>query len=186
MTVCSVEPRSLNEKIARGESPVIVDVRTPREFEGVHIDGALNYPVESMDPRRVLADLGDRAAGPVYLMCKAGTRARAAHQKLVEAGCANVLLVDGSMDQWLAEGLPVVRGRAGMSVDCQVRIAIGSMVLGGLVLGWAVHPAFVAITAFAGCGLIMAGIRDSCPLAMVVARMPWNRGCSSGSCCSAR
>jgi hypothetical protein len=60
--------------------------------------------------------------------------------------------------------------------------AAGSLVLIGLALAWAVHPAFIALSAFVGAGLVFAGITDTCGMAMMLAKMTWNR--SKAAACS--
>lgn len=77
-------------------------------------------------------------------------------------------------------GLPVTRGKKSMSLERQVRIAAGSLVLLGAGLGWWVHPAFVALSAFVGAGLVFAGLTDTCGMGMLIARMPWNQGGEAG------
>jgi len=72
-------------------------------------------------------------------------------------------------------GLPVVRGRKAVSLERQVRIAAGLLVLLGAILGWVVDPAFVGLSAFVGAGLVFAGITDTCGMGIVLARMPWNQ-----------
>ncbi|MEC8428421.1 MAG: YgaP-like transmembrane domain, partial [Pseudomonadota bacterium] len=57
----------------------------------------------------------------------------------------------------------------------QVRIAIGSLVLVGILLGTLVDPRGYVLSAFVGCGLIYAGITDNCMMARLIARMPWNQ-----------
>ena len=54
--------------------------------------------------------------------------------------------------------------------------------------GFVPDPTWKAIGAglagFVGCGLVFAGITDSCAMGMLIARMPWNTACKSGrSCC---
>jgi hypothetical protein len=75
--------------------------------------------------------------------------------------------------------LPVVRacvsGRGTISLERQVRIAAGTLVLLGVALGWFVHVAFFGLSAFVGAGLIFAGVTDWCGMGMLLARMPWNR-----------
>ena len=81
----------------------------------------------------------------------------------------------------MAAGLPVVRGKKVMSLERQVRIAAGFIVLVGALLGFFVHPYFTGISAFVGAGLMFAGITDSCAMGMLIAKMPWNQ-CKDGSC----
>jgi hypothetical protein len=69
----------------------------------------------------------------------------------------------------------VVRGKATISLERQVRIAAGSIVLIGTLMGAFVHPAFLGLSAFVGAGLVFAGITDTCGMGMLLARMPWNQ-----------
>jgi hypothetical protein len=72
-------------------------------------------------------------------------------------------------------GLPVFRGKKAVSLERQVRIAAGSLVLLGSALGCFVDPAFIGLSAFIGAGLIFAGITDTCGMGIILARMPWNQ-----------
>ncbi|MBO0696981.1 MAG: DUF2892 domain-containing protein, partial [Zavarzinella sp.] len=100
---------------------------------------------------------------------------------LLAAGCPDVMNVEGGTAAWAAAGLPVVRGRKAVSLERQVRIAAGLLVVLGAVLGWLVHPAFVGLSAFVGAGLVFAGVTDTCGMGMLLARMPWNRSCTPGA-----
>jgi hypothetical protein len=71
-----------------------------------------------------------------------------------------------------------------MSLERQVRIAAGSLVVLGTVLGAFVHPAFLGLPAFVGAGLIFAGVTDTCGMGMLLARMPWNRAGEGVTACS--
>jgi rhodanese-related sulfurtransferase len=57
----------------------------------------------------------------------------------------------------------------------QVQIGAGSLVLLGVLLGLLVHPGFLAIAAFAGAGLTLAGATGFCGMARLLAVAPWNR-----------
>jgi hypothetical protein len=71
-------------------------------------------------------------------------------------------------------------------LERQVRIAAGSLVLLGALLAWLVHPAFIALSAFVGAGLVFAGLTDTCGMGMLLARMPWNQAQeNTGSTCAA-
>ena len=91
--------------------------------------------------------------------------------------CANnAVVVEGGTTAWAAAGLPCesTGGRV-ISLERQVRIAAGALVLVGVLLGWFVHPYFVWLSAFVGGGLIFAGITDTCAMGMLLAKMPWNQ-----------
>ncbi len=69
----------------------------------------------------------------------------------------------------------------------QTQLTIGLVTLIGLGLGTFVHPAGSLLSVAMGCGLVMAGLTGSCPLANVIARMPWNRQAPTATCsCSDR
>ncbi len=69
----------------------------------------------------------------------------------------------------------MVRGKKTISLERQVRIAAGTLVLVGSALGAFVHPYWIGLAAFAGAGLVFAGVTDTCGMAMFLARMPWNQ-----------
>jgi hypothetical protein len=71
--------------------------------------------------------------------------------------------------------LPVVRGKKAISLERQVRIAAGSLVLLGVIGSLLIHPYVIGLSAFVGAGLLFAGITDTCGMGMLLARMPWNR-----------
>jgi rhodanese-related sulfurtransferase len=97
----------------------------------------------------------------------------------------NVLVLEGGVGAWESAGLPLVRGKETVSLERQVRIAAGSLVLLGVVLGTYVAPAWFILSAFIGAGLVYSGVTDTCGMALVLAKMPWNTrgaGCAAGMC----
>jgi len=185
--VATISPSRLADLRHRGEKLTLIDVRTPAEFGDVHVDFARNIPLDRLDSKAVGAIAGE---GPVYLICKSGGRSQKACEKLVAAGLEGVVSVEGGTDACVDAGLPVVRGRKVMSLERQVRIAAGMLVATGAALaGLAPDPTWqkigIGLAAFVGCGLVFAGITDSCAMGMLIARMPWNTACTSAkSCCS--
>ena len=89
--------------------------------------------------------------------------------------------VEGGTEAWVGAGLPVARGQKSMSLERQVRVAVGFIVLLSALQGIFVHPYFSGISALVGAGLMFAGIGDSCAMGMMLAKMPWNQG-KGGSC----
>ncbi|MEM9380701.1 MAG: rhodanese-like domain-containing protein [Planctomycetota bacterium] len=154
----------------------VVDVRTPAEFRALHIAGALNVPLPDVDG--LAPQLRERAEGRrVVLVCRTGQRAEKALEALRGAGAAGIDLevLEGGLVRWEDDGRPVRRGRAAMSLERQVRIAAGSLVVLGVALGVLVHPGFLGLAEFVGAGLVFAGVTDTCGMGMILARMPWNR-----------
>ena len=179
MNVPTISPRKLHQRFAGGESVDLIDVRTPVEFREVHAIGARNVPLDALDPAAVMKRRDGSAGRPLYVICRSGNRANKACEKLIAAGYANVVNVEGGTLAWDEAGLPVKRGKKAISLERQVRIAAGFLVLVGAVLALTVHPYFAALSAFIGAGLMFAGITDTCGMAMILARMPWNQVKSS-------
>ena len=174
MTAAAITPRQLHE-LARSGAPVeLIDVRTPAEFREVHADLARNVPLDQLDAAGLIAGR-NASAPPLYVICRTGGRSRQACDKLLAAGGANVVNVEGGTLAWEQAGLPVVRGKKAVSLERQVRIAAGSLVLTGSVLGAFVHPYWIGLAAFVGGGLVFSGITDTCGMGLLLARMPWNR-----------
>lgn len=173
MNARTIDPKQLAE-ICKTQSIDLIDVRTPVEFQSVHIPHARNVPLDALDPAAIIRERGHRS-DPVYVVCQKGGRGRQACAKLQAAGFENAVNVEGGTEAWASAGLPVVRGRSIISLERQVRIAAGGMALLGVVLAWLVDPAFVALSAFVGAGLLFAGITDTCGMAMLLAKMPWNQ-----------
>ena len=123
--VATISPALLNDLRRRGDTVTLIDVRTPAEFGEVHVDFARNIPLDALEARDVAALAGD---GPVYVICKSGTRSQKACEKLTAAGLNGIVSVEGGTNACVEAGLPVVRGRKAMSLERQVRIAAGALV----------------------------------------------------------
>jgi len=186
MTVCSIDPRRLAE-LCQGDSIDLVDVRTPVEFREVHLDQARNVPLDQLDPVALMEQRGGEKDKPLYLICRSGSRGRQACEKFLAAGFTNVINIEGGTLACVEAGLPAIKGKKTISLERQVRMAAGALVLLGVLLGWLVHPAFYVLSAFVGAGLVFAGATDTCGMGMMLARMPWNRipGVPVG-CCSSK
>ena len=178
----AISVHQLTQRNEQGKIDV-VDVRTPLEFREVRAVPARNVPLDTLDPHTVMKERNDAAGEPLYLICKGGTRGAKACQKFIDAGYTNVINVEGGTEAWVNAGLPVVRGRKAVSLERQVRIAAGFIVLVGAVAAMITgNVYFAGIPAFVGAGLMFAGITDSCAMGMLIAKMPWNQ--VKGSSCS--
>lgn len=176
MRINTTSPREVAQAWRPGMAAKLIDVRGPAEYRAAHIEGSLHTPLDSLDPK-AFADGGgnqnvDRA---IYFICRTGNRSAKACERFQAAGFTNVHNVGGGMEAWERARLPVTRGAATISLERQVRIGAGSLVLAGLFLGRRVRPAFYAIAAFAGAGLLFAGVTDYCGMAKLLEKMPWNR-----------
>jgi hypothetical protein len=107
-----------------------------------------------------------------------GQRARQAETTLAASGMPHLHLLEGGMRGWLSDGLPVARGRGRISLERQVRIAAGTLAAAGGLLALVVTPWFGVVPAVIGSGLVFSGLTDTCGMAMLLARLPYNRGVS--------
>ena len=149
----------------------LVDVRTPAEYVSVHADGASSYPMESFNLEQIPFAKDEE----IHVICQSGGRSMKVCQKLESVGFTKIVNVEGGTSAWQSAGLPVVEGKKVMSLERQVRIAAGSLVVIGAVVGQFVHPAGYGLSAFIGAGLVFAGVTDTCGMGMMIAKMPWNR-----------
>lgn len=171
----TIRPAELQQRFLSEPALALLDVRTPAEFAEVHATGARNVPLDKFEPRDLLKS-GTIAQGqPVYLLCRSGGRATTAAEKMARQGLDQGVVVEGGTLAWDQAGLPVERGTAKvMSLERQVRIGAGFLVLIGLILAWLVHPYFIALSAFVGVGLVFAGVTDWCGMGLLLAKAPWN------------
>jgi rhodanese-related sulfurtransferase len=168
----TISPLDLNKLFAAQPGLAVLDVRTPVEFAEVHVPQARNVPLDQLQPGAVQVPKDQ----PVYLLCRSGQRATKAAEQLAKQGFANPIVVEGGTLAWIAANLPVTRSAVKViSLERQVRIAAGSLVLIGVLLGWFVHRGFYGLAAFVGAGLVFAGITDFCGMGLLLAKLPWNR-----------
>jgi len=171
----TIAAAELNRRINEGETIELIDVRTPAEFGEVHASMATNRPLDALKPAAYLEGRNGSSSHPIYIICRSGARAERACREFHKAGFTDVVNVAGGTEAWVAADLPVVRGRKAMSLERQVRIAAGTLVLGGVLLSVFSNPLWIWLSGFVGAGLIFAGITDTCGMGMLIARMPWNR-----------
>ena len=190
MSVTTMSPKQLHDLVQSGTAVELIDVRTPVEYGEVHVGLARNVPLDQLDATQLAS--GRSGSEPLYVICRSGSRGKQACEKFLAAGYTNVVNVEGGTQAWDQAGLPVVRGKKAISLERQVRITAGLLVLIGSVLGAFVSPYWIGLSAFVGAGLVFAGITDTCGMGMILARMPWNQvpkastagTQSSGSACA--
>lgn len=148
----------------------LVDVRSASEFAAGHIPGAMNIPMEQIEGR--LDDL--RPNTPLVLICQAGKRARMT-AGLLEPCQRQMSVLEGGTSAWIQAGLPVVTSvNTRWSLERQVRLGAGLLVLAGVVLAFTANVNWLFLSAFVGAGLTFAGLTDICLMGEFLAKMPWN------------
>lgn len=160
----------------------IIDIREPDEVAFEAIPGAINIPMSRLEAGEH-PNLSTNS--PIYIICQSGGRSCRTSELLRNRGFSNIIDVAGGVNAFKRAGGKTVSGRRVIPLMRQVQIAAGSLVSAGVVLALTVHPAFIYLSGFVGLGLMLAGITGACPMAMLLNKMPWNRGSAAtgGGCC---
>ena len=103
-----VQPKDLASYSELPDPPLLLDVRTVAENEAARIPGSILIPIQEL-PKR-LTELHEGRERGVIIYCRSGRRARTAVGILDRAGFTDLALLDGSMQRWEKEGLPVEVG----------------------------------------------------------------------------
>lgn len=156
----------------------ILDVRTAAEVQAESLPNCLHIPLHELSAERLQEEIGKsgKPAPLIYLLCQAGRRAEMAADLLQGKVNAELCIIEGGINAVKQSQIPLQTSDRGvMSLERQVRIAAGFLVLSGVILGHFVSPNGYFLSAFVGAGLMFAGITDTCMMAMLLARMPWNK-----------
>ena len=173
--MAKISPQEALQKV-QNEQAHLIDVRTPAEFRAIHAVGAENHDLSKLNAEYINEHILPGVSGrPLLLLCKSGHRASMAAELFQKLNTPKVFVVDGGTDLWNEQGLPVKEGKDVISLERQVRITAGTLVFIGTLLGVFVNQYFFIIPGFVGAGLVFAGVTDTCGMALMLARMPWNR-----------
>ncbi len=173
-TLPKITAAQLAQRLA-ASSTTVLDVRTPGEYAAAAIDGSQHLPLDQLDAH--LGPLGAGLAGPVTLVCRSGQRATQAYEQLSAAGAKDLTVLDGGLTAWQAAGQPVqTTAGTGSTWDMerQVRLAAGSLVLGGVLasLRW---PKARFLSGAVGGGLTFAALSNTCAMSKVLLKLPHNK-----------
>jgi rhodanese-related sulfurtransferase len=169
----TVEATTVIDWARRPDDVTIIDVRTPAEYETMHIPGSYNVPVNLIGEHA--AQFAARLDRKVVLVCQSGARAAQARQRLAGVGAQNLHILDGGVPAYASAGGDVVRGRSRWAMDRQVRLAAGSLVLTSILASLKL-PAARFLAGGIGAGLTFAAVTDSCAMSRVLGALPYNKG----------
>ena len=163
------------DELLQGHHPMkIIDVRTPAEFESVHIPGSYNVPLDLLPEHR--DELESTLRSPAVLVCRSGNRAEQAARLLQTTQLRNVHILDGGMTAWQSAGKPVNRGQQRWSLERQVRGVAGALVVAGALGGLLFARPVTILAGAVGAGLAVSAITDTCTMARMLQKLPYNRG----------
>jgi rhodanese-related sulfurtransferase/glyoxylase-like metal-dependent hydrolase (beta-lactamase superfamily II) len=99
-----VSPQTLAEELASPNPPLIVDIRTPREWTAKHLDGSTNLPLAHLRERLAEVPCDRRIA----VHCAGGYRSSIAVSILNQHGITNLIELAGGITAWELARLPVI------------------------------------------------------------------------------
>ncbi|HYL45213.1 MAG TPA: rhodanese-like domain-containing protein [Ktedonobacteraceae bacterium] len=173
----SIEVSEAEELLQQANTTKILDVRTPAEYEALHIPGSYNVPLDQLPEHRI--NLGNKLNDPIILLCRSGARAEQAAKLFEETELAQFHVLRGGISAWEKAGKPVRRGKQRWSMERQVRGLAGALVLAGTLGGVFIWKPLIYLAAFIGGGLAYSAVTDTCGMAMLLSKLPYN---SSTTC----
>jgi rhodanese-related sulfurtransferase len=170
-TIQDVEATTLKTWLEQREA-LLIDVREPSEYAAEHLPDAILLPLSTFDSTRVPQEAGKK----VVLHCVMGMRSAQAGQKLLDAGFTTVYNFRGGVQAWKDAGYATISGqRTPLSLQRQVHIVAGSLVLLGTVLGVIASPWWLVLSGGVGLALLYAGLSGTCGMATLLAHLPYNQ-----------
>lgn len=173
MTSQTISATDVNALINQGAR--LFDIRDSAEYQREHIAQATSLPLSQIENGVRIDDA--KAGERIVFHCLSGMRTAKNAEKLAQAAApAEVYILQGGINAWKQQGLPTIEDKSQpLPIMRQVQIAAGSLVLLGTLLGYFVTPAFLLLSGFVGAGLLFAGLSGCCGMALLLARMPWNK-----------
>ncbi|MFC5235971.1 rhodanese-like domain-containing protein [Pseudonocardia zijingensis] len=168
----TVDPQTLRAWMDAPEQLTVIDVRSPAEFETVHIHGSYNVPLPLLGEHA--AQVADRIDHRTVLVCQSGVRAADARRRLAAVGMGDLHVLGGGVPAFERVGGEVVRGRARWALERQVRLVAGGLVTAG-VLGSLWKRPLVALAGAIGAGLTVSALTDTCAMGRLLSALPYNR-----------
>ncbi len=172
-TVAALDAQTLRDWMDKHEDLIVIDVRSAAEFESQHIRGSYNVPLPLLSEHT--DELAARLGARVVLVCQSGVRAEQARQRLGTAGIGTARVLTGGVPGFAAAGGDVVRGAQRWDLERQVRMAAGSLVVGGLLAGKFVSPKLRLLAGAIGTGLTFSAATNTCAMGNMLSKMPWNK-----------
>jgi rhodanese-related sulfurtransferase len=106
--VKNITPEEANTMIMISSFPIhIIDVRTPEEYNGGHIENAVNVNYNSGNFSDEISRFDKDRTYIIY--CRTGARSAGARDIMKELGFQKIYNMDGGITDWIAKGLPVVK-----------------------------------------------------------------------------
>jgi rhodanese-related sulfurtransferase len=107
----TITPFKLQMLIDQGDVELI-DVRPRKDFEKVHALVARSIPLSEFEPHSVLAHRKLDRGAPLYIMSHERSLSSLAACSLAGTGLTEPIVVEGGIEEWEDQCLPVERGKS--------------------------------------------------------------------------
>lgn len=168
----SLSPLQASQLIEQGA--VLVDIRDHMDYLREHIPQAISLPLTEITTGKTVEGAGQQS---VIFHCQAGMRTTNHADELIKAvSCGKVFLMSGGIDAWKGAALPTTEDKKQpLPIIRQVHITAGTLILLGVIAGYAVDSRLFLLSGFVGAGLVFSGVSGFCGMASLLQKMPWNR-----------
>lgn len=163
-----ISPKEAKQILDNNEA-ILIDVREIGEYEAEHIDSAVNKPLSTFDKNEVEKLANGKK---IIVQCLSGKRASQACAKIDNI---DAMVLEDGINGWKKKGFETVKKGLGITIQRQVMIVAGLLILLGSLLTIYVDFNFIALPLFIGVGLIFAGLTGWCGMAILLNKMPWNK-----------
>lgn len=106
----TIEATDFKNKIEAGGDIQIIDVRTPEEFAGGHLEGAILMNFNSSDFQKAIGTLDKNK--PTYIYCLSGGRSGSAYNTMLDKGFKEVYNMKGGILSWKKNNFPLAGSSA--------------------------------------------------------------------------
>jgi glyoxylase-like metal-dependent hydrolase (beta-lactamase superfamily II)/rhodanese-related sulfurtransferase len=171
-TIEMISPKDSHELVSKDQRVKLLDVRSALEFNETHLKDSINIPIDMLGLK--IKNLSQNNQSYI-VFCRTGNRSPMAADMLLQSGVHSVKVMEGGITRWQKERLPIIKGQGGVSLERQVRGIAGGLILLGIILAWLIHWAFIFISVWVACGLILAGLTDNCLMGMLLMKLPYNK-----------
>lgn len=164
-------------KKLEGKEAFFLDVREIGEYAQGHIEGSLLLPLSEC---LVAQDFPHDAKKTCIVYCHSGVRSLQAVQKLSKLfPQQSFKSLEGGILSWKRQTEHSIGAkscsRQFFSVQRQIQIVAGILILSSMATGFFVDSTYFILTLFVGSGLLFAGLSGWCGLGILLSKMPWNK-----------
>ena len=165
-------------KLIKNGDAVLIDVREAEEFKAEHIAYAMSVPLSSLEGGFETLDIP--ISKTILFQCLKGTRGQMACERIQGLGaCQNQIVnIEGGIESWKEQGLPVIGAASAspqISIFRQVQIIAGFLIALFVLIGFMGITITFVLAGIIGGALFFAGLTGWCGLAIILAKMPWNK-----------